>query len=166
MFDEQTFTPHAQQGWQSWDAWSPELDFCRFAGLLQRMLQPRTVLETGVGVGRLTAHLDRNTCRYIGFESDPAWRRSPADPELVTPAVEHMAGADLVILDSAVSVRHAEIALWAEHGRSGSVCLVHDCGNGHGPDTIHAALAQACLATGQPGTLLRNPRGGWMGVHA
>jgi hypothetical protein len=165
MHDEQQFTRHAQQGWLSWDEWSPEQDFCRFAGLLQRMLQPQHVLETGVGIGRITSHLDLTACEFLGFESDPAWRRPPADPDLVTPTAGHMAVADFVILDSDVEVRFAEIALWGEHGKAGSVVLVHDTGNGHHPASVHSQIGFACAQTGQPGTVLKNPRGAWMGIH-
>ena len=159
------FTPHANTGWPSWDEWSPEQDFCRFVGMLQRMLQPAVVLETGVGIGRITGHLDLEGCRFLGFESDPQWRQPPADPELVTPTAEHMASADLVILDSDPDFRFQEIKLWGEAGKPGSVCVVHDCGNGHEEWTVHAQLGKACTATGMAGLMLRNPRGGWLGVH-
>lgn len=166
MLDEQMFTRHAVQGWASWDEWSPEQDVCRFAGLLQRMLQPAVVLETGVGIGRITSHLDLSACRLLGFESDPVWRRAPADPVLRTPSAEHMARADMAILDSDPEFRLPEIALWAERGRPGSVCLVHDAGNGHPAGSVHARIGAACAATGQPGMLLRNPRGAWLGIHS
>ncbi|MFF0139674.1 hypothetical protein ACFYRN_24875 [Streptomyces sp. NPDC005227] len=166
MHDEQQFTRHADQGWQSWDEWSPEQDVCRFAGLLQRMLQPKNVLETGVGIGRITDHLDLTSCQFLGFESNAAWRRPPAHPDLATPTADQMAEADFVILDSDVDVRFAEIHLWAEHGKPGSVVLVHDAGNGHGPATVHAQIGFACAQTGQPGTFLRNPRGAWLGIHS
>ncbi|GAA1065209.1 hypothetical protein [Streptomyces asiaticus] len=165
MQDEQTFTAHAELGWLSWDEWSPEQDFCRFAGMLQRMLQPAWVLETGVGVGRLTSHLDLDGCEYVGFESDPQWRQPPAHPDATTPTAEQMATAQLVILDSDPSYRLQEIRLWADVGARGSVCLVHDAGNGHDEDTIHYRIGAVCAATGQLGVLLRNPRGGWLGVH-
>ncbi|MEV6737884.1 hypothetical protein AB0N14_13515 [Streptomyces sp. NPDC051104] len=165
MQDEKKFTPHAELGWLSWDEWSPEQDFCRFVGMLQRMLQPAAVLETGVGIGRITQHLDREACTYLGFESEPAWRQAPAHPDWVTPTVEQMASADLVILDSHPSRRFSEIELWGASGKPGSVCVVHDCGNGHPVGSLHDQLRSACLATGQPGVFLRNPRGGWMGVH-
>jgi len=166
MRDEQTFTRHAQQGWLSWDEWSPEQDFCRFVGMLQRMLQPKVVLETGVGIGRITGHLDLESCEFLGFESDPEWRQPPTHPGQVTPTADQMALADLVILDSDPDWRFQEIKLWGEAGKTGSVCIVHDCGNGHAESTLHRQLGQACAATGQPGRLLLNPRGGWMGIHS
>jgi hypothetical protein len=166
MRDEQIFTVHGQPGWLSWDEWSPEQDFCRFVGMLQRMLQPAVVLETGVGIGRITGHLDLDGCSFLGFESDPNWRQSPAHPEQATPTAEDMASADLVILDSDPEFRFREIKLWGAQGKPGSVCVVHDCGNGHAETSLHHQLGQACAATGQPGVLLRNPRGGWMGIHA
>ncbi|MFF9097569.1 hypothetical protein ACF1AX_31160 [Streptomyces sp. NPDC014802] len=165
MYDEQTFTPHAEPGWAAWDEWSPEQEFCAFAGSLQRMLQPAVVVETGVGVGRLTGHLDLDACTYLGYEADPEWRRPPADPEQATPTPGTMAQADLVILDSAPEYRFAELAMWVEHGKPGSVVLVHDAGNAHMLGTLHARIGAACAATGQPGLFLRNPRGGWLGIH-
>ncbi|WP_190059370.1 hypothetical protein [Streptomyces echinoruber] len=164
--DEQAFTPHAEAGWLAWDSYSPEQDFCRFAGMLQRMLRPAVVLETGVGVGRLTEHLNLGACTYLGFEADPKWRRPPADPVQGTPTAGHMAAADLVILDSAPEYRFRELARWVERGKPGSVCLVHDCGNGHAEDTFHHKMRRAVEAAGLPGVFLRNPRGGWLGIHA
>ena len=166
MHDEKQFTPHAEFGWLSWDEWSPEQDFCRFVGMLQRMLQPAVVIETGVGIGRLTEHLNLRACTFLGFESDTAWRRAPAHPDQATPTAEQMAEADLVILDSAPSFRFREIKLWAEGGKPGSVCVVHDCGNGHPLLTLHRQLGEACAEIAQPGLFLKNPRGGWLGVHA
>lgn len=163
MLDEQTFTPWAQPGWLCWDSHSPERDFCAFAGLLQRMLQPAVTLETGVGVGRLTSYLDMHIGTYLGFESDPEWRYPPADPDLPTPTAEQMAAADLVILDSEPEHRLSEIARWVEHGKPGSVCVVHDCGNGHAAGTVHDLLGRTVEATGLPGLRLKNPRGGWIG---
>lgn len=166
MHDEQQFTRHADPGWLSWDEWSPEQDFCRFVGMLQRMLQPHTVLETGVGIGRVTSHLDLTACEYLGFESNPQWRQPPASCDAPGPAAAQMAAADLVILDSDIEVRFAEIALWAEHGKPGSVVLVHDAGNGHHAATVHAQIGFACAQTNQPGMILRNPRGAWLGIHS
>lgn len=165
MFDEQTFTHHAQPGWMSWDEWSPEEDFCRFVGMLQRLVQPSLTLETGVGCGRLTGHLNPSIGAYLGFESNPAYRQPPAQPDEVTPSAEDMATADLVILDSDPAYRFAELSRWADHGKPGSVCVVHDCGNGHLPGTLHQNLGAACRDTGIHGIFLRNPRGGWVAQH-
>lgn len=165
MRDERAFTPHAQSGWLSWDSYSPEEEFCAFVGMLQRMLQPAVVLETGVGVGRLTSHLDLEGRTYLGFESDADWRRAPANQAEATPSAVQMAGADLVVLDSAPAYRLPEIALWAEHGRPGAVCVVHDCGNNHPDGWTHLDIRRAVEQTGVPGIFLKNPRGGWIGVH-
>lgn len=165
MHDETEFTSWAQPGWFSWDQWSPEQDFCRFVAMLQRMLQPAVVVETGVGVGRLTSHLDLASCTYFGFESDPKWRQPPAGPQ-ETPTVDDMASADLVILDSTPSYRRQEIDMWSAFGKPGSVCVVHDCGNGHpAKATTHHDLRRAVEDTGCPGVFLANPRGGWFGWH-
>jgi hypothetical protein len=163
LADEKTFTPHAQPGWLSWDAWSPELDFCRFVGMLQRILQPTLTLETGVGIGRVTQHLDMGCGEYVGFESNPQWRQPPADPHADSPTVEEFAAADLVILDSDPEYRHRELKAWAEHGKPGSVCVMHDCGNNHPAGSLHVELRRTVEAVGLPGVFLRNPRGGWLG---
>jgi hypothetical protein len=166
MRDEQAFTPHAQPGWLSWDTYSPEQDFCRFVGMLQRMLQPAVTLETGVGTGRLTGHLDMTVGTYLGFESDPRWRSPLADPEHGSPTAGQVASADLVILDSDPDHRFAELGSWVEHGKPGSVCVIHDCGNGHQGMTFHDQMRHAIEETGLPGIFLSNPRGGWLGWHA
>lgn len=165
MVDEQTFTPWATPGWESWDAWSPEVGFCEFVGVMQRMTQPAVVLETGVGIGRVTGFLDLNACTYLGFEHNPQYRNPPADPGRPGPDAADMSRADLVILDSDPSQRLDEIAMWAEHGKPGSACIIHDAGNGHSNGHIHHQVRQAIEATGINGVYLANPRGGWLGQH-
>lgn len=160
MLDEQTFTPWAEPGWAAWNSYSPELDFCRFVGLLQRMVAPSVVLETGAGAGKITEQLDLKACTYLGFESDPEWRN---DSYGETPIVEQMASADLVILDSDPAYRLPEIRMWADDGKPGSVCVIHDAGNGHGPEYAHTQIRAAIESTGLPGMFLRNPRGSWLG---
>lgn len=162
---ERQFTRRAPLGWLSWDAWSPERDFCAFVGMLQRMLSPALVLETGVGVGRLTSFLDLGSCKYLGFESDPAWRQPPAVDGRETPTESELAQADLVLLDSDPAYRLGEIAGWAQHGKPGSVCVVHDCGAPNDRRLTHRRIREVVEATGVPGILLRNPRGGWLGWH-
>lgn len=163
--EESRFTRHAPAGWLAWDAFSPERDFCVFVGMLQRMLAPAVVLETGVGVGRLTSFLDLSSCAFLGFEGDPKWRRPPADSQQATPTVEQLAAADLVILDSNLEFRLDEIARWAEHGKPGSVCVVHDCGAPNDRRSTHRRVREAVDATGIAGVFLRNPRGGWLAQH-
>lgn len=166
MHDERAFTPHAEPGWLSWDSYSPEAEFCTFVGVLQRMLQPAVLLETGVGVGRLTSHLDLVRCTYLGFESDSRWRVPPSNQPEATPSPEQLQAADFVVLDSAPGYRLGEIAGWAEHGKPGSVCVVHDCANNHPEGWAHWDIRQAVEDTGLPGVFLKNPRGGWLGVHS
>ncbi|BBX73705.1 hypothetical protein H7H78_10400 [Mycobacterium shinjukuense] len=167
--DEQEFTPHAARGWTAWNAWSPEVEFCTFVGALQRMLQPQVILETGVGIGRITQFLCLGEALHFGFESDEEWRCNPNidyRPE-PTPTAEQMAAADLVILDSGLSYRLDEIALWACAGKHGSVCVIHDAGNGHSqdPQLVHNRVRAAIEHTGKPGMFLKNPRGAWIGLH-
>lgn len=165
-YDEREFTPFAEAGWTAWDSYSAEAEFCEFVGTIQRFTRPDVVLETGVGAGRIADHLDLGGCAYLGFESAPEWRCPPANQAEATPTAEHFACADMVILDSAAPFRVAEIAGWAAHGRPGSVCIVHDCGNGHPEQyATHHNNRAAVEATGIVGVWLHNPRGGWMGVH-
>lgn len=165
MVDETRFTPHAQPGWEAWNSYSPEVEFCRFVGMLQRMMQPAVIVETGVGAGKITAELALDGVEWLGFESDSQWRPAAAQPG-VSPDATHIGRADLVILDSDPQWRFDEIACWTGHGKPGSVCVVHDAGNGH-PDgwTTHHRVRDAVTRTGQPGVFLRNPRGGWLGIH-
>ena len=165
MVDERTFTPWAAPGWESWDAYSPEVGFCEFVATMQRMTAPSVVLETGVGVGRVTGFLNLDACTYLGFEHDPRFRIPPADPDRPGPDAEDMGRADLVILDSDPSQRLDEIAMWAECGKSGSVCVVHDAGNGHGVGYVHHQVRQAIEASRIIGVYLSNPRGGWVAQH-
>jgi hypothetical protein len=169
MPDESEFTPGAAPGWESWDEWSPEIEFAAFAGTLQRMLQPAVVLETGVGVGRITQYLDLDASEWLGFESDPEWRTADlpyqADLTFDLAQINH---ADLVILDSAKPLRPKEIKKWAAAGKPGSVCLVHDAGERQAwerPDSIHARVRQAIYVTRINGVYTGNPRSGWLAVH-
>lgn len=169
LVDETQFTTWAQPGWQSWDTWSPEVEFCQFVGWLQRMTAPAVVVETGVGVGRITQYLDLAACDYVGFESDPDWRRNDTIPyqDTPTPGRQHIHDADLVILDSAPNYRLNEITSWAKFGKTGSVCVIHDAGNGHpaNPHSVHHRVRRTIEGTRIRGIYLRNPRGGWMGQH-
>lgn len=163
--DESDFTPGAETGWHAWDQWSPELEFCEFVGMLARMLAPRIIVETGVGIGRVTRHLnlDLATTTYLGYESDEAWRATaqaalPVSGE-PTPSNNALGHADLLVLDSAPDYRLQELGRWGVYGKRGAVCVVHDAGE------QHPTIREACRLTGQPGMFLQNPRGGWVGIH-
>lgn len=166
LVDETAFTPHARPGWQAWNSYSPEVEFCRFVGMLQRMLQPNVIVETGVGAGKVTEQFDLNgRVAWLGFESDDQWRPAAAQ-RTDTPTVEQIASADMAIFDSDPAFRLPEIKVWAEHGKTGSVAVVHDAGNRHpvGWDTHHK-IRRACEDADQPGVFLKNPRGGWLAIH-
>lgn len=161
--DEAEFTPGATPGeWTAWDARSPEYEFCLFVGVMQRMLAPHVIVETGVGAGRVTHFLNLNGCEYLGFEADyecqtADWITYQAHG---VPQGGHMAAADLVILDSGVNIRCFEIPLWESYGKRGSVCIVHDA-----LTRRHPAIYDAIIQTGLLGMWLANPRGAWMAVH-
>ena len=163
LVDESNFTPWAALGWHAWDEWSPEEEFCQFVSVMQKMLRPSVVLETGVGVGRMSGYIDRSACTYLGFESDPEWLQPPA--ALGEPTAEDIKRADLLVLDSDPAYRIRELAMWSLHGKPGSVCIVHDAGNGHPPGSNHDIIRRAIEATGIAGIYLANPRGGWLAAH-
>jgi hypothetical protein len=71
--EETKHTPWATPGWPAWNAMSPELEFCEFAGVLARMIEPSFVIETGVGQGfttrRIAVRLGPDQ-RLLAFEDD------------------------------------------------------------------------------------------------
>lgn len=169
LIDEKRFTPWASPGFHSWNGMSPEVEFCGFAGVMQKMMQAAVIIETGVGAGRVTQFLDLDACTYLGFEADEEYRQPPALPDRSGPSNEEMAVADFVILDSGahgdLTERFTEITQWVEHGKPGSVCLIHDAGNGHLPVHTHSRIRAAIEETGIHGIFLGNPRGGWLAQH-
>jgi hypothetical protein len=176
--NEQSYTAFAEPGWDAWNDMSPEKQFCEWVANTVMMFHPQVVIETGVGQGFLTRRLLsvlRNDQAYMGFESDPKWRNvigklawfSRANAEIAavaSPPAELVAMADLLILDSDFSERWTELALWIEHGKPGSMLILHDAGNGHGPDTIHASLHEALRSLPFEGAFLNNPRGGCLAI--
>jgi hypothetical protein len=164
--DESVFTPFARPGWTAWNSYSPEVEFCQFVGLLARMLAPKVIVETGVGAGRVTDELDlAGGVTWLGFEADAQWRPVAACREQ-TPSNRQLAAADLVILDSEPEFRFDEIQGWGKSGKAGSVCVIHDAGNGHPPEyETHHKVRAAIRELRFPGVFLRNPRGAWLGIH-
>ncbi len=176
--DERTHTPWADPGWSAWNEMSPELEFCELAGALVRFMSPPLVVETGVGQGflarRLSAHLSADQ-RLLSFESDPVIRaklegvqffQSPNRSlgSYASPSADDMSRAVLTVLDSDIPLRVEELGLWAAIAPPGAVLLIHDAGNGHGPDTAHNAIRRKIQELGIAGAYLRNPRGGFLGV--
>jgi hypothetical protein len=178
LVDESEFTPWAPLGWSSWNAMSAERDFCDFVGLLAQMLQPRHVIETGIGQGfttrRLASRLGDGL--HVCFENDPEIRAALADlpffaderhqlREASTPSAEDFAQADLTVLDSEPPDRFTELKGWRTAGHAGSVLVVHDCGNGHPEGTYHDQIRRIVEELEIPGVFLRNPRGAFLGFH-
>src|SRR5207244_1747590 len=79
--DERQFTPWASGGWSSWNAMSPEREFCDLIAAFARLLSPKKVVETGVGQGyttrRVAADLGEGQS-LLCFESDTAMRAALA----------------------------------------------------------------------------------------
>jgi hypothetical protein len=178
LHDESEFTPWARHGWPSWNAYSAERDFCDFVGSIARVLQPKVVIETGVGQGFTTRRIDRGvgSARHLCYESDSELREALASlPYFAdrhvslsseeTPSDEELGLADLTVLDSDPPYRFDELARWRKFGRAGSVLVVHDCGNGHPPTAIHSQIRELVSDLDIPGTFLGNPRGGFLGIH-
>lgn len=163
------------EGWLSWNGKAPEWEFCEFAGSLVRLLRPGSIIESGMGAGfvtrRLVENMDPGFMRLACFESDPefraagrdhAWRAVEVRDE-PTPTELDIANADLLVLDSASPWREREFRSWAELGRPGSYCLMHDVDPTRGRGTVQLAMAELIATVGVPGILLANPRGGWLG---
>jgi hypothetical protein len=178
--DESQYTPWAEAGWLAWNAMSPELAFCDFAGALMRLLRPALVVETGVGQGfvtrRLAAHLGPDQ-RLLAFEEDVAIRhdlsRLPffADPHRFigstgSPTSADLAQADFTVLDSEIPFRIEELDRWIASAPTGAVLLVHDGGNGHGPETPHHLIRSHIEERALDGVFLSNPRGAFLGIKA
>lgn len=178
--DETEFTPWANKGWMAWNGQSPETDVCRFVQSLVTMMQPRLVIETGVGQGYMTRAIVpalRDGQHLAAYESDAEWRSmlwplpfwvdnrfvvslSP-DP---SPADENFLEADLCVLDSEFSVRMEEIERWHGCSKHGSVALIHDAGEHHDETTIHSAIHDLIVDLGIAGFFMHNPRGSFLAV--
>jgi O-methyltransferase len=75
--DEADYTPVRPDHWHSWNGMSAELEFCEFGAALVRLLQPRLVLETGVGQGYMTRRLAEalpSDAKLVAYESHDEWR--------------------------------------------------------------------------------------------
>jgi hypothetical protein len=178
--DEQTFTPWADPGWLSWNAMSPEVEFCDFATDLVRMMKPEVVIETGVGQGYVTRRIAKQMQTgqmLVCYESDPVVRRGLKNltfftgtgarvADVASPSAADFARAAFTILDSDFGERFEELKCWWANAPFGAVVLIHDCGNGHGSNTGHAALAALIEQIGVPGVFLKNPRGSFLGVKS
>jgi hypothetical protein len=174
---EVTYSPSAGPGWQAWNDYSPEVEFCDFVGTLVQMVAPSTVIETGTGQGfvtrRIKEHLGPGQ-RLLCFESGPEWREAlRALPhfdaetctlsEKETPDEEDFARATLSVLDSRFRYRFDEVTAWWRAAPPGAVVIIHDTGNEHSADTGHARLGALIRELGIPGVFLKNPRGGFLG---
>jgi hypothetical protein len=175
--DELEFTPWGEPGWNSWNDMSPESEIAEFFAAATRLLRPERILESGVGQGfttrRILRHL-RHDQYFKAFESDPLWRTMLSGrPEFRVPNAEVAIDSsptdddyrwcDLAILDSDVSVRYAEIERWWQLARQNSMVFIHDAGNGHAADTVHARVARTVRSVRIPGRFLKNPRGAFVG---
>ncbi len=178
--DEQTFTPWADKGWLAHNGQSPEIAVCDFVSSLVRMMQPKVVIETGVGQGYVTrviaSALEGRGGHLFAFESDDWWREMMVGQyfwverkqvatlsQLVTPPVELIVAADLAVIDSDFDFRFAEIEWWNEYAKPGAVALIHDTADRDG--TVHQSVRGLITELGMTGVFLQNPRGAFMAVQ-
>jgi hypothetical protein len=134
---------------------------------------PAYFIETGVGQGFVTRRLIEAMhplSTFLAYDTEQEYidaipRENLPDLDIVfyhgTPNDHVMGLADLVVIDSDLSVRPHEIAVWGREGAKDSELIVHDVQNNDHP-TI---TTQAVLALGIWGKFLENERGGWHGVH-
>lgn len=174
---ESLHTPRAAPFWMAWNGMSAEVQFCDFGASLALMLQPDKVVETGVGQGFMTRRLAtvlQPGQRLLVFEDDPDFRAGLeqlpffAHPERTldaapTPSPEDLVDAQLTILDSEIPSRLVEIDLWWQAAPAGAALLVHDAGNGHGPEAPHHLVRARIEEHGIVGAFLKNPRGSFVG---
>lgn len=179
IVDETEFTPGATEGWHSWNGQSPEKEVCAFVQSLCVMMQPRLVIETGVGQGYMTRTLAPvlgDHQMLIAYESDDEWRAAMWNLSFwreqhgrvqlshnPTPLEGDMAAADLCILDSEFKIRFDEIQSWNENAKPGAVALIHDTADR--PDTIHQSVRDLIGDLGMTGVFLQNPRGCFLAVQ-
>jgi hypothetical protein len=178
--DEALNTPWAELGWHSWNDMSPEVELCELIVALVVAVRPKQLIETGTGQGFLTRRIAavlRHDDRLMCFESDPTWREALRtlsffdQPQCdlspsASPQDNEFAAAGLCCLDSDVSFRLSEIERWWQSSAEGAVLFVHDAGNGHGPETLHAQVREKITELHIPGIFLANPRGAFIGVKA
>jgi hypothetical protein len=174
---ESLHTPWAEPFWVAWNGMSPEVQFCDFGASLALLMQPEKIVETGVGQGFMTRRLAevlRPGQSLLVFEDDADIRsglqRLPffAQPghslgATPTPTAEDLSDAEMTILDSEIPSRLAEIDLWWEVAPEGAALLVHDAGNGHGPEAPHHLIHSRIETHGIAGVFLKNPRGSFLG---
>lgn len=171
---EGEWTPGGE-GWAAWNQHSPEREFAEFTAALVRLVRPALVVETGVGQGFTTRRvLDALDGSYIGYESDAGFRDGLREldvwgedillAEQAEPTPQVMRRCELAILDSApTNRRKREIDLWRRVAPAGAFVLVHDVRPDHPrgrSNGVHRSLARHVRRMG--GTLLGNPRGGWL----
>ena len=176
--DEGTYTPGASPGWHAWNDMSPEVEFCDFAATLVRLVQPPTLVETGTGQAFLTRRVREQIGpgqRLLCFESNREWREALqalpcfdgqicAVSEKKEAEESDFSTAAMSFLDSDFRHRFAELRAWWRAAEPGALVLVHDTGNGHSAETLHARMGGLIRELGVPGVFLKNPRGAFLGL--
>ncbi len=178
LVDEPAHMPRTSPGWSAWNAMSPELEFCEFAGVLMRFLQPSLVIDTGVGQGFITRRLAFRLSldqQLMSFEDDANTRQDlerlpffAAPNHLLgatpSPTSDDLARADLTVLHSKFPLRVREFDVWIDAARPGAVLLLHDDGNGHERGTPHHLMRSRTEERGVDGVFLQNPRGSFLAI--
>lgn len=167
--DESRWTPWGA-GWSAPNGKSPEKEFVDFVSSVVKLHRPGFIIETGMGQGFITKSINAAKPKesvFTTYESDAAFRKKPPVCGCIvsakeSPAVGDIKKADLLVFDSDTRIRLREIELWHKHGKPGSTMIVHDVSDRHGPEKIHTRLLNHIRELGINGSLLRNPRGGFI----
>lgn len=172
--DESRFHPWPiEKGWHSWNAMSPELEFCEVVSDLASLLPDGSViLETGMGQGYITRRVLQfmpTGSLYRVFEDDdrfigmvPSIQKLQFNLLRGSPGPTLIAEADLVILDSDTKYRTQELKNWIEHGKQGSGMIIHDTYHKMSPPGDFTREIQKAELEG---IWLNNPRGGFYATH-
>lgn len=166
---EERWTPWGK-GWTAPNGKSPEHEFTDFVSAIVRLNKPSRIIETGMGQGFITKAIEGarpKGSEYLIFESDPKFRKRPPICNCMvsdnqTPSADEIATASLLVLDSDPELRKQEIRLWSKYGKPGSTMIVHDVSDIHPNGAIHTQLFEHIQKLGISGSLLRNPRGGFI----
>lgn len=167
--------------YHAWNNMAPELEFCeRVAEEASKVHPNGLIVETGLGQGFVTRRVLEvleERPQYVVFDTDERWHdyllkgfkgRKWPWPNLPYFTVGKLGGfycmqADLVILDSDTSVRQDEFLSWEQHGKSGSVCIIHDTYHRtQPPGEITSWVRRLKHWTVE---WLDNPRGGAIVIH-
>lgn len=177
LVPESNFTPGAHPMWTSWNEWSVESQVADFMAALTEIIQPMNILETGVGQGYVTRRVYNampDGAQFAGVEYDEEtykalrpiiYQHYPKlgllDPGLDRDQLfgDYIPDADFLILDSHWPERFPELLTWAQDGKPGSYCFVHDVDFDRRTQSGYHVLSRVIHDMELPAMHFGNPRG-------